>query len=194
MSLQDAQANTFVATLPNCDHKLHLLHASYGLGAVVCPLAATAFASSGIKFSYFYCLSIALAFVNVAILLWGFKFSYRIPQDDADPSEQANDIPLRHLGHADDVEKNTPPPSPTAAAAQSQPQSQSEPEPQAQPEMLVRPRRGPLGETLRMGRLWLFSIFIVLYVGAEVSTGGWVVVFSRQERGGGESAGYIATG
>jgi fucose permease len=192
MSLQDAQANTFVATLPNADHRLHLLHASYGLGAVVCPLAATAFASSGIKFSYFYCLSIGLAFVNVAVLAWAFKFSYRIPQDEPAPGgEQPGDIPLRPLGNADDAEKNTPPPSPTVGRASSDAHTVTA---TAEVPVALPPRRGQLAETLSMAQLWLCTIFTLLYVGAEVSQGGWIVTFVQTERGGGPSAGYVATG
>ena len=56
------------------------MHRSYGLGALVCPLAATAFASSGIRFSFFYALSIGLAALNVGILLVAFRFNYRIPE------------------------------------------------------------------------------------------------------------------
>lgn len=78
MALQDAQANVFVSTLPNMEQRLGFLHAIYGLGALVCPLAATAFASSGIQFSYFYALSLGLALLNVLVLLYGFRFRWRL--------------------------------------------------------------------------------------------------------------------
>lgn len=183
MSLQDAQANTFVASLPHADHKLHLLHASYGLGAVVCPLAATAFASSGIKFSYFYSLSVGLALVNVGVLLWGFRFSYRMPQDEeggevgAEASEEGSEVELRDVGgeleqreagNEEDVEKGTPPGSPSVGRGDGQGVGTVE----GAGSVAERPRRGMLAETLSMPQLWLFAIFIVLYVGAEVSTGG----------------------
>lgn len=43
------------------------------------PLAATAFASSGLQFSHFYGLSLALSVLNLIVLLNAFRFSYRIP-------------------------------------------------------------------------------------------------------------------
>ncbi|KAG8748890.1 hypothetical protein FRC12_013736 [Ceratobasidium sp. 428] len=40
----------------------------------------------------------------------------------------------------------------------------------------------------------LTAFFIWVYVGAEVTTGGWIVTFVIEERGGGPSAGYISSG
>ena len=64
------------------------MHASYGLGALVCPLASTAFASAGIKFSYFYCISIGLSMINLGIVVGAFKLNYRV-EDIVTPIELA---------------------------------------------------------------------------------------------------------
>ncbi|QRW04845.1 major facilitator superfamily transporter [Ceratobasidium sp. AG-Ba] len=40
----------------------------------------------------------------------------------------------------------------------------------------------------------LLAFFVWVYVGAEVTTGGWIVTFVIEERGGGSSAGYISSG
>ncbi|KAF8609125.1 MFS general substrate transporter [Ceratobasidium sp. AG-I] len=40
----------------------------------------------------------------------------------------------------------------------------------------------------------LMAFFIWVYVGAEVTIGGWIVTFVIEERGGGPSAGYISSG
>ncbi|KAG9086157.1 hypothetical protein FS749_003879 [Ceratobasidium sp. UAMH 11750] len=40
----------------------------------------------------------------------------------------------------------------------------------------------------------LTAFFVWVYVGAEVTTGGWIVTFVIEERGGGSSAGYISSG
>lgn len=64
------------------------LHGVYGIGALVCPLAATGFVSAGRNFHHFYAISLALAFVNVVILLAGFKFKWRL--EDA-VTDEAND-------------------------------------------------------------------------------------------------------
>lgn len=134
MALQDATSNIYVSTLPNAEWKLGWLHASCkspralvslslslsrramltcarvdGLGALVCPLAATAFASAGHKFSFFYIVSIGLALVNVAVLLYAFRFSYRMDEQVApaltkEPQTLRNsevDIELRDLQESD---------------------------------------------------------------------------------------------
>ncbi|KAK7677635.1 hypothetical protein QCA50_019326 [Cerrena zonata] len=40
----------------------------------------------------------------------------------------------------------------------------------------------------------LLSIWALIYVGVEVTLGGWIVTFIEQKRGGGTSAGYISSG
>ncbi|PPQ92297.1 hypothetical protein CVT25_008894 [Psilocybe cyanescens] len=40
----------------------------------------------------------------------------------------------------------------------------------------------------------LFAIFALIYVGVEVTIGGWIVTFIIHERGGGSSTGYISSG
>ncbi|EIW82726.1 MFS general substrate transporter [Coniophora puteana RWD-64-598 SS2] len=40
----------------------------------------------------------------------------------------------------------------------------------------------------------LLGIFILLYVGVEVTLGGWIVTFMIDVRGGGSSAGYVSSG
>lgn len=64
---------------------------SYGLGAAVVPLAATAFASSGILFARFYAISAGLAFINILLLLYGFKFSYVV--DVSEPLSETIEAP-----------------------------------------------------------------------------------------------------
>lgn len=64
---------------------------SYGLGAAVVPLAATAFASAGILFARFYSISCGLACVNTALLLYGFKFSYVV--DVSEPELDTAEAP-----------------------------------------------------------------------------------------------------
>ena len=54
------QANTFVAHLPNMMNKMSILHAVYGVGALVCPLVATQFATLE-HWSYQYLTSLGLA-------------------------------------------------------------------------------------------------------------------------------------
>lgn len=64
---------------------------SYGLGAAVVPLAATAFASAGILFARFYSISCGLACVNTALLLYGFRFNYVV--DVSEPEIEVAEAP-----------------------------------------------------------------------------------------------------
>ncbi|KAF9528651.1 MFS general substrate transporter [Crepidotus variabilis] len=49
-------------------------------------------------------------------------------------------------------------------------------------------------QVLRTKAVHLIAIFILIYVGVEVTIGGWIVTFIINERGGGHSAGYISSG
>ena len=100
---------------------------------MVCPLAATAFASSGIRFSYFYIISISLALLNIAILLAAFKFDYRIDDETHVSAATADEIEMDVKGEE-------------AEAQIAQPKKQ----------------RGKLQQTLSSKLVWLFSIFTLV--------------------------------
>ena len=40
----------------------------------------------------------------------------------------------------------------------------------------------------------LLAFFSLIYVGAEVTIGGWTITYIIRQRGGGPSSGYISTG
>ncbi|KIO26268.1 hypothetical protein M407DRAFT_74726 [Tulasnella calospora MUT 4182] len=50
------------------------------------------------------------------------------------------------------------------------------------------------GAILRQKQVHLLAAFTMVYVGAEVTIGGWIVTFLEQLRGGGPSAGYVSSG
>lgn len=153
-----AQANTYIATLPNADYKFGLLHASCefvalsafiradpsssdGLGATVVPLAATAFASNGIRFTYFYAISLGLALVNLAVLLNAFRFNYRIL--DVEPSpDSGSDEEAIEMGAVGD-----------SKSAIGQP-------PVAAPAVLPKKSNGRFIETLKNRSVVLWMVFI----------------------------------
>lgn len=112
MALQDAQSNVYIATLPGAETKLGYLHGScvrtcrqlcthaanvdvrrYGLGAAVVPLAATAFASSGILFSRFYAISLGLAALNAALLVYAFRLNYIVDVNEPTETLEAPGVP-----------------------------------------------------------------------------------------------------
>ncbi|CAE6462646.1 unnamed protein product [Rhizoctonia solani] len=65
----------------------------------------------------------------------------------------------------------------------------------AQTEELEKPvSNGKYKEVFSSRAVQLVAFFIWLYVGLEVTIGGWIVTFIIDERGGGPSAGYISSG
>ncbi|KAK4048968.1 hypothetical protein OIO90_005603 [Microbotryomycetes sp. JL221] len=234
MALQDAQANAYVAILPRADYKMGFLHAAYGVGALVCPLAATAFASSGLLFAHFYAISLAIASLNTAVLLYAFKFKYRIdivepaPMTDIEASS-GDEIELDEMATTNRTSSRTSvngingylasetdgknvegvnghgkadvvAPIDVATSARA-----DAPRPVLDTSSLVRRRqnkktgqnRAPkstLRRTLTSRTVWVCAWFILVYVGSEVSIGGWIITFLIENRDGGASAGYVATG
>ncbi|KAF7977354.1 hypothetical protein HWV62_4157 [Athelia sp. TMB] len=49
-------------------------------------------------------------------------------------------------------------------------------------------------QVLSLKAVHLLAFFILVYVGVEVTIGGWIVTFIRDVRGGGASSGYISAG
>ncbi|KAF9528584.1 major facilitator superfamily domain-containing protein [Crepidotus variabilis] len=64
------------------------------------------------------------------------------------------------------------------------------PEPSAEQDVTTSSFR----QVLRTKAVHLIAIFILIYVGVEVTIGGWIVTFIIHERGGGPSSGYISSG
>ncbi|KAH7338420.1 MFS general substrate transporter [Rhizoctonia solani] len=73
IGFQDAQANGFIAGLPNnTSEKMGLLHAVYGAGAFISPLVATQFAQRP-RWSFHYLTSLGLSVTNAVVLFTVFK-------------------------------------------------------------------------------------------------------------------------
>ncbi len=47
---------------------------------------------------------------------------------------------------------------------------------------------------MRLRDVHLIALFILIYVGTEVTLGGWIVTYIIDLRGGGSSSGYISSG
>lgn len=152
IALQGAQANGFVGGLKeHASTKLGFLHAFYGIGAFAAPLVATQFSYSR-HWHYHYLVSLSMGVVNLAVLVWVFKFK---TQDDiyAEAGQE---------------------PGEAQAAATA--------------------RGNKFSQILGLRTVHALAFFILVYVGAEVTLGGWIVTFIISERDGGRSAGYISSG
>jgi fucose permease len=75
MALQDAQANTFIASQNIGTKWLGWLHAMYGLGCLISPLVATTIATETSGWEYFYYVLLALGVVSVLLAVIAFKES-----------------------------------------------------------------------------------------------------------------------
>lgn len=72
-AFQDAQANSFVATVKSAHRWLGVIHASYGAGCVVGPLVAAAIASNRPgHWPLFYGFAIGVAGLNMGLVTWAF--------------------------------------------------------------------------------------------------------------------------
>ncbi|GJN87089.1 hypothetical protein Rhopal_000034-T1 [Rhodotorula paludigena] len=190
VAFQSANSNVFFATLPKAEKRLSFLHGVYGLGGAVCPLAATAFASSGILFSRFYAISLGMSVINIAVLTYAFKFNYRTEgvdavstatSSEATRAEQEHGLELNAIGSAAALEPRSGETSGEIHAGAAAPIKTG----------------GWNSTSMRAARhriTWTCAPFIMLYVGAEVSMGGWIVTFLMENRSGGADAGYVATG
>ncbi|OCH87236.1 MFS general substrate transporter [Obba rivulosa] len=149
LALQNAQANGFVGSLKEGSRtKYNLLHAHYGLGALVAPLVATQFAESP-HWSFHYLISAGISVTNVILLYFVFR-----GRNQDDVMADAGVVP-------------------------------EEPNPL---------RENKYRHILGLKEVHYLFVFALIYIGVEVSLGGWIVTFVQQKRGGGASAGYISSG
>ncbi|KAJ5893518.1 hypothetical protein N7495_005209 [Penicillium taxi] len=72
MALSLALSNVYCANLANGTTALGFAHGAYGIGGTVAPLFATAMTSSGIRWSLFYIISLAVCLANIAFTSWAF--------------------------------------------------------------------------------------------------------------------------
>ncbi|KZT62940.1 MFS general substrate transporter [Calocera cornea HHB12733] len=147
IGLQDAQANTFVASLPDADTKMGWLHAWYGMGALVAPLIATQFAQLQ-RWSFHYLVSLIISITNLIVLILVFRFKTQ------------GDLLGITQHHIDDAQI-------------------------------------PGNKYKRMFKLkilHLLAFFALVYVGLEVTIGGWIVTYIIDVRGGSAASGYVSSG
>lgn len=65
--------NVFVINLRGGTVLLGYMHGCYGIGGICGPFMATAMVSSGIRWSFFYFISLALSLLNAAGFWWTFR-------------------------------------------------------------------------------------------------------------------------
>lgn len=65
--------NVFIINLAGGTALLGYMHGCYGIGGTVAPFMATAMVSSGIRWSYFYCIPLAISAINTAAFFTTFR-------------------------------------------------------------------------------------------------------------------------
>ncbi|KAI0760128.1 MFS general substrate transporter [Fomes fomentarius] len=150
LAIQAAQATGFVASLKkNSNEKMGFLHGTYGLGALISPLAATQFAQDPKHWSFHFIISAGLYAVSTAIL-WAVFRGRR--QDEI----------MQEEGESLDAENDT--------------------------------GSSKFSQMMRLKEVHFLSFFALIYVGIEVTLGGWIVTFILEKRGGSANSGYISSG
>ncbi|CAG8124442.1 unnamed protein product [Penicillium salamii] len=72
MALALALSNVYCANLANYTTALGCSHGFYGIGGIIAPLFATAMVSDGIRWSFFYIITLAVAIFNLGYVSWAF--------------------------------------------------------------------------------------------------------------------------
>lgn len=164
--------------MANANEVLGFLHGFYGLGAAISPLVATSLVTkAGWHWYEFYYLMVGAAAIEVVVLVGTFW------------KADARAHNAQHPQDADDTSGASTPADPS--------------EPAPKPGILA--RLSPFGkrakgksktaEAVKNKVTMLASLFLLIYVGIEVSIGGWVVTFMLRVRNGSPFAsGLTSTG
>jgi len=176
--LGDSAWNAWVGDMANANEVLGFLHGFYGLGAAISPLiATTVLTKAGWMWYEFYYLMVGAAALEVVILVSAFwkadakAYLASHPQAGGvgDLEDSAHSTPNGglHLKEKTKWQKMNP----------------------------FRNGRSRTAEALKNKVTILTAVFLLIYVGIEVSIGGWIVVFMLRVRHGSPFAsGMTSTG
>ncbi|KAF7360332.1 MFS domain-containing protein [Mycena venus] len=166
IAIQDAQANGYVASLKHSPEiKMGLLHGAYGAGALVSPIVATQFSQLR-HWSFHYLASLGVAISNALVLAFVFRFK---SQDG-----EAHTVEACTIAH--DVSKEC-----LATVGEAAGETSTS-------------EHSTFRQILSTKTVHLLAFFILVYVGVEVTIGGWIVTYIIDVRGGGPSSGYVSAG
>lgn len=127
-----------------------MLHAAYGLGCAISPIASTRMVAAGLGWNSYYYVLLGWAATNTLIIWITYHPKFMEEKEEAEATELA----VADL---------------SVTAADALPVTTSSP-----------PEKSPLRIVFTSRFCWLAALFLVLYLGMEISTGGWVVSFMIQ--------------
>ncbi|CAO1636129.1 unnamed protein product [Parajaminaea phylloscopi] len=199
----DSLGNAWISGRPRPEIRLGFLHFAYGLGALLSPLAAAPFNQGTIRFSYFYIVALSLALCNFLSVAAAFKFKREVEADEGHgkgPELEREDTAVAGNALADDGDieltrlprrasgsidgKGSQSGHDAAGPSRSTPSLGVVPAPEAAAQMAAVTTQPPVMTTkakfrkvLGQPQTHVFAIFTLLYVGTEVSIGGWTSTF-----------------
>ncbi|KAK9240015.1 major facilitator superfamily domain-containing protein [Lipomyces kononenkoae] len=174
-----ANVNVFLSYLANTEACFGIAHGSYGAGATISPLIATAMVSRGIKWSYYYSILLVFNIVGALLSAWAFEGC------DRDLGTLYMLKKYKKLGNAS---QTTDAIVPVTSLSSNMPPMPVTLENSEKEKSIYR-------QALRDRVTWLAASLILFYQGAEVSIGGWIVSFMIETRRGDPRAvGYVASG
>ncbi|KAF7722624.1 hypothetical protein EC973_002896 [Apophysomyces ossiformis] len=176
IGLVQASANVVCGEMNHGTMMLNFLHACYGLGALTGPLIASSLLESHKPWNYTYIVLCALAIFNSIVLpLFGFRHlkikAEREEQEEKEAQQQEQEM---------EEENQAPPPHPTTMAAPLNRRTSMSTIIPEEEEPIKKPTKGSsniLAETLRYRVTYVGALFLLLYVGTEVTIGNWGYTF-----------------
>ncbi|KAK9234324.1 major facilitator superfamily domain-containing protein [Lipomyces kononenkoae] len=174
-----ANVDVFLSYLANAEACFGIVHGSYGAGATISPLIATAMVSRGIKWSYYYSILLVFNIVGTLLSAWAFEGC------DGDLGTLYMLKKYKKLGNA----------SQTTDVIVSITSLSSNVPPMPGTDENSEKEKSIYRQALRDRVTWLSAFLILFYQGAEVSIGGWIVSFMiGTRRGDPRAVGYVASG
>ena len=149
--------NSYAGQLKNATPILGMLHACYGLGCAISPIAATRMLAEGYGWNSYYYVLLGCAVLNT--ISFGIVFHPKFMKEKAPlNSENLSDFTIT---------------GPLAIP-------KIETEEGVSTGIFPKKKRGPLMFILSKPFCWMLATFMVLYLGLEISLGGWIVEFMIQ--------------
>lgn len=170
----EALVNVWISQRPKANVRLSVVHFLYGFGALSSPLAAIPFVHLGIQgppFQYFYFVSLGLAVITCALVTVAFKLQ-RDPLVEMPESAAAQSIELQTLQQpGESAEISTTQPADTTISSSEK-----------------------LKKVLSLKIVYVLAIFTMIYVGTEVTVGGWTSTFLIEVRNEKSNANFLVSG
>lgn len=197
--------NSLVSRMPGASTLMFLMHAVYGLGATVSPLVLTQFVKHVQDRVYlYYAVSLGLAIVTAITLILVFQFrtdDQVVGFRDAEVIREKEERPAIDNGvtHNQDAESGATAIVSPGVEEVPTPTDPSAPDARAAAKAADKAAKAhqsgsKMKRIIRSPAIYLLSAYILIYVGVEVTIGGWATSFLLEERNGDNSSGYVSSG